>query len=44
MVYLNDIIVYSTSLDEHITKLKQVFDTLRDANFKIQLDKSEFLR
>lgn len=39
MIYLDDIIIYSTSLDEHITKLRQIFDRLRDANFKIQLDK-----
>lgn len=44
LVYLDDIIIYSTSLQEHINKLKTVFERLRQANFKIQLDKSEFLR
>lgn len=43
-VYLDDIIIYSTSLQEHIEKLKSVFDRLRESNFKIQLDKSEFLK
>ncbi|XP_015839413.2 retrovirus-related Pol polyprotein from transposon 297 [Tribolium castaneum] len=44
IVYLDDIIVFSTSLQEHIQKLTAVFDRLRKFNFKIQLDKSEFLK
>ncbi|KXZ75732.1 Retrovirus-related Pol polyprotein from transposon 17.6-like Protein [Tribolium castaneum] len=44
LVYLDDIIIFSTSLEEHIVRLKKVFERLRNANFKIQLDKSEFLR
>lgn len=43
-VYLDDIIIFSTSLDEHILNLRKVFDRLRETNFKIQLDKSEFLK
>lgn len=44
LVYMDDVIVFSTSLTEHINNLKQVFQTLRTANLKVQLDKSEFLR
>nr|CAH7755026.1 unnamed protein product [Callosobruchus chinensis] len=44
LVYLDDIIIFSTSLQEHITRLKEVFERLRQSNFKIQLDKSEFLK
>lgn len=44
MVYLDDIIVYSSSLQEHIDKLRLVFDRLRQTNLKVTLDKSEFLR
>lgn len=44
LVYLDDIIVFSTLLQEHIVNLKLVFQRLREVNFKIQLDKSEFLR
>lgn len=43
-VYMDDIIVFSTSLQEHIVNLKQVFGKLRESNLKVQLDKSEFLR
>uniref|UniRef100_A0A0A9X844 Retrovirus-related Pol polyprotein from transposon 17.6 n=2 Tax=Lygus hesperus TaxID=30085 RepID=A0A0A9X844_LYGHE len=43
-VYLDDIIVFSTSLQEHINRLEAVFKRLRAANLKIQLDKTDFLR
>lgn len=43
-VYLDDIIIFSTSLQEHIERLQEVFERLRKARLKIQLDKSEFLR
>lgn len=44
LVYLDDIIVFSTSLQEHIINLEKVFKKLRESNFKIQMDKSEFLK
>lgn len=44
LVYMDDIIIYSTSLAEHILNLTKVFQRLRESNLKIQLDKSEFLQ
>jgi hypothetical protein len=44
LVYLDDILVFSTSLQEHITNLERVFERLRESNFKIQMDKSEFMK
>lgn len=44
LVYLDDIIVFSTSLQEHMVNLEKVFSRLRESNFKIQMDKSEFLK
>lgn len=44
LVYLDDIIVFSTSLEEHINSLRLVFNRLMEANLKIQIDKCEFLR
>lgn len=44
LVYLDDIVIYSASLQEHIERLKGVFERLRNSNFKVQLDKCEFLR
>lgn len=44
LVYMDDIIVFSTSLQEHTENLAKIFKTLRNYNMKIQLDKSEFLK
>lgn len=43
-VYLDDIIIFSTSLQEHIQAIEEIFTSLRKANLKVQLDKSEFLK
>lgn len=44
LVYLDDIIVYSSSLQEHLDKLRRVFERLRQTNLKATLDKCEFLQ
>lgn len=44
LVYLDDIVVFSTSLQEHMTSLEEVFKRLSEANLKIQLDKCEFMQ
>lgn len=44
LVYLDDIIIFSVSLQEHMVNLEKVFERLRASNFKIQMDKSEFLK
>lgn len=43
-VYLDDIIIFSTSLQEHLDSINKVFAKLREANLKIQLDKCEFMK
>lgn len=42
--YMDDILVFSTSLQEHIINLRAIFNRLRNSNLKIQMDKSEFLK
>ena len=42
MVYLDDIIIYSKSHEEHRVHLKQVLDALEAHNLKIKLKKCEF--
>lgn len=37
-------IIFSTSLQEHLNSIKLIFEKLKEANLKIQLDKSEFLK
>ncbi len=42
IVYLNDILVYSDTFDEHINHLKKIFTKLREANLIIKLKKCKF--
>ena len=44
MVYLDDIIIYSKTFDEHLQHLNIVFELLRNAGFKIRLDKCKFIK
>lgn len=44
LCYMDDVIIFGTSLQEHIVNLNFVFKALKESNFKIQLDKCEFLR
>lgn len=43
-VYIDDIIVYSESLEAHIEHLQTIIKTLKDSNMKISLEKSEFFQ
>ena len=43
-VYMDNIVIFSKSLQEHLQHIKLIFDELREHGLKIQLDKSEFLR
>ena len=44
LVYMDDIIVFSGSLQEHIQHLGNIFQRILTANLKLQIDKSDFLR
>lgn len=43
-VYLDDIVIYAKSLQEHTVKFNRLMSRLREANLKLQPDKCEFLR
>lgn len=43
LCYMDDIIVYSKSRNEHIQHLDAIFKTLNKANMRIQLDKCKFM-
>lgn len=43
-VYIDDILVFGSSKEEHVNNLRMVLETLEQANLKVQLDKSEFLK
>lgn len=42
IVYLDDILIFSTSIQEHIVNLNKIFKALKNANLKIQIDKCNF--
>ncbi|GBG60974.1 hypothetical protein CBR_g18571 [Chara braunii] len=44
LVYLDDILVYSRSLEDHREHLRRVLETLRRAKYKANNDKCEFVR
>ena len=42
LFYLDDIIVFSSTWEEHLARLRQVFERLRHANLKLGADKCTF--
>ena len=43
-VYLDDIVIYARSLEEHNVKIKRLMQRLRKSNLQLQPDKCQFLR
>ncbi|GBG72152.1 hypothetical protein CBR_g11085 [Chara braunii] len=44
LVYLDDILVYSRTLEDHLGHFRRVLETLRRAKYKANRDKCEFVR
>ena len=42
LFYLDDIIVFSSTWEEHLARLRQVFERLRHANLKLEAEKCTF--
>ena len=42
VVFIDDILIYSKSLEEHITHVEMVFQILQEHNFKVRLSKCTF--
>ena len=42
LVYLDDIIIYSKTWEDHLNDLREVFSLLEKANFKLKLKKCQF--
>ena len=43
-VYIDDILVYSRSLEEHLDHLRRVIRCLQEAGLKLKLEKCHFIR
>ena len=43
-VYLDDVIIYSNTLDEHLVHIEKILQIFKDANLTINLEKSEFCK
>jgi hypothetical protein len=44
LIYLDDILVFSTSFEQHLKDLSEVFDRFREANLKLKVGKCQFGR
>ena len=44
MAYIDDVIIYSKTLEENLEHVQAVFDRLRDARLKLKMTKFEFLK
>ena len=42
VVYFDDILIFSTSITEHVDSINKIFKKLKDFNLKIQIDKCKF--
>ena len=42
-VYMDDVIVFGKSFEEHLNNLNNILQLLNNANLKVQIEKSEFL-
>ena len=43
VIYMDDILVFSSSLDEHLNSLTKIFSVLNEYNLKVQMNKCNFL-
>ena len=44
LIHIDDIVIFSKSVDEHLTHLEEVFRRLRDANVKLNPEKCNFVK
>lgn len=44
VVYLDDILIFSTTLKEHLESIRKIFNRLREKQLKIQIDKCNFMK
>ena len=43
-IFIDDIIIFSSTFEEHLSRLKEVFDRIREANLKLSPEKCSFFK
>ena len=44
MAYIDDIVIATKTIEDHLERIREVFECLREAGFKMRAEKSDFLR
>ena len=44
MAYIDDIVIATETVEDHLDRIREVFDCLREAGFKMRAEKCDFLR
>ena len=44
MAYIDDIVIATETIEDHIVRIKEVFECLREAGFKMRAEKCDFMR
>ena len=44
MAYIDDIVIATETIEDHIMRIKEVFECLREAGFKMRAEKCDFMR
>ena len=44
LIYLDDLLVYGSSFNEHIDRVEKIFSRLEDANLKLNPEKCQLLQ
>ena len=44
MAYIDDIVIATETVEDHLDRIREVFDCLREAGFKMRAEKCDFMR
>ena len=44
MAYIDDIVIATETIEDHIARIKEVFECLSQAGFKMRAEKCDFMR
>ena len=44
MAYIDDIVIATETIEDHLERIREVFECLREASFKMRAEKCDFMR